>query len=207
LILDDELPLEPDPLVLMSNFRDGGGDAPLRLSSFVIPSSLGDLRFRLDLERSGVNVPRSSRDPVDLARTISGNSSAPSSSRARINSALSLFKRQIPITISHDIAHNARLILAFNLEYSGCRLEEIVKRFRRAMGMSSMEKFQMAMDSSVTRSSIDILEGKREAMSDEDIGGAGVDGKLKRVGIDRMRVEIGSSRSTLFDVGAESLIC
>jgi hypothetical protein len=36
-------------------------------------------------------------------------------------------------------------------------------------------------------------EGKREFMSDEEIGGAGVDGRSNRAGIDRTRVEIGSS--------------
>jgi len=62
------------------------------------------------------------------------------------------------------------------------------------------------MNSSVIRSIIDIREGKREFISDEDIGGAGVVGRLKRVGMDRMRVEIGSSFSVLFEAGTVSLI-
>jgi hypothetical protein len=102
----------------------------------VISSTLGDLRFRLG--RSGVDTSWRSWDLVDLARMISGIKSAPSSSNALYNLALSLFRRQIPMTISHDIAHNAKLILAFNLENSGWRLDEIVKRFRKAIGMASM---------------------------------------------------------------------
>jgi len=62
------------------------------------------------------------------------------------------------------------------------------------------------MNSSVIRLTIDIREGKREFISDEDIGGAGVVGRLKRVGMDRMRVEIGSSFAILFEAGAVSLI-
>ena len=62
------------------------------------------------------------------------------------------------------------------------------------------------MKSSKIKSRITISEGKREFISADVIGGAGVVGKLKRVGIDRMRVEIGSSCSALFDPGAESLI-
>jgi hypothetical protein len=136
LTLGDELPLEPDPLGLLSGFRWGVGDAPLRLSSFVISSTLGDFRFRL--ERSGVDTSRPSCDLVDLARMISGINSAPSSSKALYNLALSLLSRQIPVTMSHDIVHNAKLILAFNLENSGWRLDEIVKRSRNAIGMASM---------------------------------------------------------------------
>jgi hypothetical protein len=64
----------------------------------------------------------------------------------------------------------------------------------------------MEMKSSKTKSRINISEGKRELMSDDVIGGAGVVGKLNRVGIDRMRVDIGSSCSTLFEAGAVSLI-
>jgi hypothetical protein len=138
LAFGDELPLAPDPLGLLSSFWNGVGDAPLRLSSLVISSTLGDLRFRFELERSGVDTSWRSWDRVDLARMISGINSAPSSSKALYNLALSLFRRQIPMTISHDIAHNAKLILAFNLENSGCRLDEIVKRDRKAIGMASM---------------------------------------------------------------------
>jgi hypothetical protein len=134
----EELPLEPDPLALLSSVWNGVGDAPLRLSSLVISSTLGDLRFRLELERSGVDTSWRSWDLVDLARMISGINSAPSSSNARYNRALSLLSRQIPMMISHDIAHSAKLILAFNRENSGCRLDEIVKRFRKAIGMASM---------------------------------------------------------------------
>jgi hypothetical protein len=64
----------------------------------------------------------------------------------------------------------------------------------------------MEMKSSKIKSRINISEGKRELMSDDVIGGAGVEGKLNRVGIDRMRVDIGSSCSTLFWACAESLI-
>jgi len=134
LMLGDELPLEPDPLGLPFSGRSGEGEAPLRLSSFAISSSLGDLRFRL--ERSGVDTSWLSRDLVDLPRIISGFNSAPSSSKARYSLALSLLRRQIPMTMSHDSAHNARLILTFNLENSGCRRDEIVKRDRKAIGMA-----------------------------------------------------------------------
>jgi hypothetical protein len=65
----------------------------------------------------------------------------------------------------------------------------------------------MEMKSSKIKSRITISEGKREFISDDVIGGAGVVGRLKRVGIDRMRVDIGSSCSTLFWTCAESLIC
>lgn len=65
----------------------------------------------------------------------------------------------------------------------------------------------MEMNNSATKSRITISEGKRELMSDDVIGGAGVVGRFKRLGIDRMRVEIGSSCSTLFWACAESLIC
>jgi hypothetical protein len=136
LAFGEELPLEPSSLGLLSRFRGGVGDAPLRLSSLVISSTLGDLRFRLG--RSGVDTSWRSWDRVDLARMISGINSAPSSSNALYNLALSLLSRQIPMTISHDIAHNAILILAFNRENSGCRLDEIVKRSRNAIGMASM---------------------------------------------------------------------
>jgi len=62
------------------------------------------------------------------------------------------------------------------------------------------------MNSSVIRSIIDIREGKREFISDEDIGGAGVVGRLKRVGMERIRVEIGSSFSILLEARPVSLI-
>jgi hypothetical protein len=65
----------------------------------------------------------------------------------------------------------------------------------------------MEMKSSKIKSRINIWEGKMELISDDVIGGAGVVGKLNRVGIDRMRVEIGSSCSTLFWACAESLTC
>jgi len=61
------------------------------------------------------------------------------------------------------------------------------------------------MKSSKIKSRINISEGKREFISDDVIGGAGVDGRLKSGGIDRMRVDIGSSCSTFF-AGADSLI-
>lgn len=138
LAFGEELPLEPDPLGLLSRVWNGVGDAPLRLSSFVISSTLRDFRFRFELERSGVDTSWRSWDRVDLARMISGINSAPSSSKALYNLALSLLRRQIPITMSHDIAHNAKLILAFNLENSGWRLDEIVKRSKNAIGMASM---------------------------------------------------------------------
>jgi len=85
-----------------------------------------------------VDISRSLWDRVDLPRMISGINSAPSSSNALYNLALSLLRRQMPMTMSHDIAHNARLILAFDLENSGCRLDEIAKRDEKAIGMASM---------------------------------------------------------------------
>jgi hypothetical protein len=64
----------------------------------------------------------------------------------------------------------------------------------------------MEMKSSKIKSRITISEGKRELISDDVSGGAGVVGKLRSEGIDRMRVDIGSSCSTLFEAGEESLI-
>jgi len=61
------------------------------------------------------------------------------------------------------------------------------------------------MKSSKIKSRINISEGKREFISDDVIGGAGVVGKLKSVGNDRMRVDIGSSCSIFF-AGADGLI-
>ena len=54
LMLGDELPLEPDPLGLPFSGGSGEGEPPLRLSSFAISSTLGDLRFLF--ERSGVDT-------------------------------------------------------------------------------------------------------------------------------------------------------
>ena len=77
-------------------------------------------------------------DLVDLPRMVSGIKSAPSSSKARYSLALSLLRRQMPMTMSHDSAHSAKLILTFNLENAGCRRDDIVKRDRVAIGMAFM---------------------------------------------------------------------
>lgn len=148
-----ELPPESDGLGLCSGVCGiRGGEAPLRLSSLVIASDLG---FRSTRDGAGLAVC-SSLERGNLLGFMSGTN-CPPSSKAFFILALSRLRFQIPMTMSHDIAHRAKSIFALNFKSSGCRSEEMVKRDMRGIGIAAKEKFQTDMDNSATSSKIERL--------------------------------------------------